>query len=95
MDRREATKRARELRRQQTPAESILWRRLRGKQMEGLKFRRQHILGPFIVDFVNLEHKLIIEIDGGAAQPGREPPAGCKPDGLAGGRGVPRDALLE
>ena len=65
MARPEAIKRARELRRQQTQAEALLWCRLRRKQLDGLKFRRQHILGPFIVDFASLERKLIIEVDGG------------------------------
>lgn len=47
-----------------TDAESSLWRALRGKQLEGLKFRRQQPIGQFIVDFVCLERKLIIEADG-------------------------------
>ena len=61
-----ATKdRARNLRRRSTDAERLLWRRLRDRQIAGLKFRRQHPLGNFIVDFVCLEHRLIIELDGG------------------------------
>lgn len=47
-----------------TEAESILWELLRGKKLEGYKFRRQHIIGPFIADFVNLKYRLIIEVDG-------------------------------
>ncbi len=50
-----------------TEAESILWNYLKGKQT-GFSFRRQHIIGPFIVDFTCLSHKLIIEIDGGYHQ---------------------------
>ncbi len=46
-----------------TEAERCLWEMLRGKQL-GKKFRRQHIIGDFIVDFVCLDHQLIIEIDG-------------------------------
>ena len=47
-----------------TPAEEILWQILRGKKLEGYKFRRQHIIGNFIADFVCLPVKLIIEVDG-------------------------------
>ncbi len=60
-----ATDRARNLRRQSTDAECLLWRHLRDRQLAGLKFRRQHPLGNFIVDFVCLEHLLVIELDGG------------------------------
>jgi very-short-patch-repair endonuclease len=56
--------RAKELRRNQTPAERKLWARLRGKQLGGLKFRRQHPIGRCIVDFCCLARKLVIEIDG-------------------------------
>jgi len=47
-----------------TIAENVLWGFLRDKQLEGIKFRRQHIIDRFIADFISLEHKLIIEIDG-------------------------------
>lgn len=53
------------LRRNMTDAERRLWSKLRSKQLMGLKFRRQHPLGPYIVDFVCLEKNIIIEIDGG------------------------------
>ncbi|MEK7354481.1 MAG: endonuclease domain-containing protein [Chloroflexota bacterium] len=53
------------LRHQQTPAERILWNKLRGIKLNGNKFRRQHPIGNYIVDFVSLENKLVIEIDGG------------------------------
>lgn len=56
--------RARQLRHDATPAEQILWKRLRHRQLRGLKFRRQHPIGEFIVDFYCAEHKLIIELDG-------------------------------
>jgi len=56
--------RARELRQPQTRAETILWRQLRDKRLKGLKFRRQHPIGPFVVDFCCLEHQLVVEIDG-------------------------------
>ncbi len=47
-----------------TQAENALWQILRGKKLEGVKFRRQHIIGSYIADFISLEHKLIIEVDG-------------------------------
>jgi very-short-patch-repair endonuclease len=56
---------SRRLRREMTDAEKRLWRQLRGRQISGCKFRRQHPLGPDIVDFVCLEARLIIELDGG------------------------------
>jgi very-short-patch-repair endonuclease len=48
-----------------TEAEKRLWSRLRSRQILELKFRRQHPIGNYIVDFACLEKKLIIEIDGG------------------------------
>ena len=56
--------RARELRQPQTPAEQKLWAVLRGNNLNGLKFRRQHPIGRFIVDFYCAEVKLVIEVDG-------------------------------
>jgi 5-methyltetrahydrofolate--homocysteine methyltransferase len=47
-----------------TEAENALWQMLRGKKLEGYKFRRQHIIGSYIADFICLRAKLIIEIDG-------------------------------
>ena len=57
--------RARELRQTLTDAEKLLWRRLRLKQIEGQKFRRQAPIGNYIVDFVCFEKRLIVELDGG------------------------------
>ena len=57
--------RARALRNQPTLAEQHLWQYLRGKQMHGIKFRRQQTIGGYIVDFISMEKKLIIELDGG------------------------------
>lgn len=56
---------ARELRKSMTDAERKLWRGLRMRQMFGYKFRRQFMLGKYIADFVCLEARLIIEVDGG------------------------------
>jgi very-short-patch-repair endonuclease len=57
--------RARQLRKNLPDAERLLWRRLRLWQVDGFKFRRQQPLGNYIVDFVCLEKRLIIEVDGG------------------------------
>jgi very-short-patch-repair endonuclease len=56
---------AKKLRINSTDTEKYLWKYLRGKQLTGFKFRRQHPIGRYIVDFVNLERKIIIEVDGG------------------------------
>ncbi len=56
---------ARELRRNPTDAERMLWRHLRLRQFEGYKFRRQQLLGRCIVDFVCLEKRAVVEVDGG------------------------------
>jgi len=56
---------ARELRQKQTDAERALWGRLRNKQLEGVKFRRQQPIGGYIIDFASFEKELVIEIDGG------------------------------
>ena len=56
---------AKRLRRDLTDAERKLWSILRSRQFEGVKFRRQQPIGPFIVDFVCQEQRLIIEADGG------------------------------
>jgi len=56
--------RARQLRREMTPAERKLWQRIRDGQLDGAHIRRQHAVGPFIVDFYCAKAKLVIEIDG-------------------------------
>ena len=53
------------LRKRGTDAENRLWFHLKGKQLEGIKFRRQEPIGKFIVDFVAYEKRLVIELDGG------------------------------
>ena len=57
-------RRARELRHPQTPPEAALWSRIRSGQVAGLKFRRQHPLGRFIVDFCCPARRLVVELDG-------------------------------
>jgi very-short-patch-repair endonuclease len=57
--------RARELRQEMTPAEELLWERLRNRKLAGFKFRRQHPINRFVVDFYCAACKLIVEVDGG------------------------------
>ncbi len=56
--------RARDLRKHQTEAEKLLWSRMRNRQLGGFKFRRQHPVPPYILDFYNEEYKIAIELDG-------------------------------
>ncbi|MDK9702216.1 MAG: endonuclease domain-containing protein [Sulfuritalea sp.] len=55
----------RKLRNNMTDAEARLWQRLRGRQIAGCKFRRQHPFLDYVLDFVCLEKRLIVEVDGG------------------------------
>ena len=57
--------RAKALRKRQTDAEAVLWKHLRDRRLGDHKFRRQQPLGPYIVDFVCFEKRLIVELDGG------------------------------
>ena len=56
--------RARELRQTQTRPEALVWKHLRARQICGLKFRRQHPIGPYVADFACCEKRLVVEIDG-------------------------------
>ena len=58
-----ATHLARNLRKNHTDAEKLLWRLLRDRQLHGCKFRRQLPVGPYIADFACLSRKLIIELE--------------------------------
>jgi very-short-patch-repair endonuclease len=59
---------ARKLRKRMTPAEEKFWPCVRNRRFKGLKFRRQHPVDRYIVDFICMEKKLVIEIDGGIHQ---------------------------
>jgi len=61
----ETKEKRRELRKNLTEAEKALWKKLRGKQLEGLKFFRQYGIGAYIADFYCPERRLVIEVDGG------------------------------
>ena len=58
------TRKARSLREDQTRAEALLWRALRGRGLGGFKFVRQEPIGPYFADFVCRDQMLIVEIDG-------------------------------
>lgn len=55
---------AREFRKEPTPGEKILWGSLRGKRLDGIKFRRQQPIGYFVVDFYSSMYRLVVEVDG-------------------------------
>ena len=62
---RELEEAARAMRREPTEAEQVLWGALQKKQVAGLKFRRQHPVGRFVLDFYCPSIKLVVEVDGG------------------------------
>src|ERR1700760_2968409 len=64
MDRRGMVNRARTLRSNPTATERVLWDRLRQRKLGGLKFPRQAPMGPYVLDFLCLRHRLIVEADG-------------------------------
>src|SRR5208337_573404 len=68
------TENARQLRRNATIPERMLWNRLRGGRLAGLKFRRQQPIGPYIVDFFCHEVGLVVEVDGRSHDGGRKIP---------------------
>lgn len=59
------THQARCLRQRSTDAERVLWRHLRDRRLQGIKFRRQRAIGPYVADFYCAEAALVIEVDGG------------------------------
>ena len=56
---------AREMRKAPTPSEAVLWNALRDRRFRGVKFRRQHVAHPYILDFFAPALKLAVEVDGG------------------------------
>ena len=75
---------ARELRKDMPEAEKKLWRHLKGRRLGDLRFRRQHTIGPFIADFVCLDARIVIELDGDQHGKGGAP-----------SRDARRDAVIE
>jgi len=83
---------AREMRGDSTEAENLLWQALRGKRIEGLKFRRQLPLDGYILDFVCFDAKLIVELDG---RPAWRVPTRHHSRSTLRGEGVQDAAILE
>ena len=68
----EAIAGARQLRQRSTLAEETLWEALRGRRLVGARFRRQHALGPYVLDFCCPESRLVVEVDGPVHEAQRE-----------------------
>ena len=64
----EMLERAKTLRKEMTLAESLLWQRLRAGRLEGIHFRRQQVIGRYIVDFYCHQAGVVVEVDGGIHQ---------------------------
>src|SRR5882757_912032 len=72
MDRKAMVKRARALRSNPSATEKLLWSRPRQRKLSGLKFRRQTPMGPYVLDFLCLRHRLVVEADGPFHEPERD-----------------------
>ena len=97
--RRPETYTARRLRRQMTLPEVLLWERLRG-QKTGVKFRRQHSIGVYVVDFYCAALKLVVEVDGRAHDMGSNPQRDASRDGFLAENGyavlrIPAQEVLD
>ncbi|THD77307.1 MAG: endonuclease domain-containing protein [Phenylobacterium sp.] len=80
--------RAKALRRTMSLPEVLLWRALKGRQLRGLQFRRQHPLGPYILDFYCDAQKLAVEIDGDSHSFGDRPGHDARRDAWLLGQGI-------
>ncbi len=81
-------KRAKSLRRTLSPPEVRVWVRLRSRQPDGLVFRRQHPMGPYILDFYCARARLAVEIDGWGHNMGDQPERDMRKDAWLEGRGL-------
>jgi very-short-patch-repair endonuclease len=79
---------ARKLRREMSLPEVILWRNLRGDKLEGLRFRRQHPMGAYVLDFYCDAAKLAVEIDGAHHSLGDNPARDAERDAWLAARGI-------
>ena len=79
---------ARHLRRRLTLPEGLLWRALKAGKADGLKFRKQHPLGPYILDFYCHQARLCVEVDGGAHGFGNRPGLDARRDGWLADKGI-------
>ena len=81
-------RRAKQLRREMTAPEAKLWMSLRGKRADGIKFRRQHPIGPFVLDFYCDAARLAVEVDGFVHVTGDHPRRDSRRDEWLALRGV-------
>jgi very-short-patch-repair endonuclease len=79
---------SRRLRREMTPPEVLLWVRLRPLRAQGVRFRRQHPVGPYVLDFYCAESRLAVEVDGFAHLTEDRPLRDAKRDGWLEAQGV-------
>jgi len=84
----EAAARARVLRRSMSSPEALLWTGLRSRQLDGLKFRRQHPMGIYVIDFYCPEVKLAVEVDGIGHSHGQRPEADRRRDAWFEDQGI-------
>ncbi|HZZ89089.1 MAG TPA: endonuclease domain-containing protein [Caulobacteraceae bacterium] len=82
------TEKAQQLRREMSPPEQLLWSRMQGRGLDGLKFRRQHPFEPYILDFYCHEAKLAVEIDGWGHNMGDQPQRDERRDAFLASNGV-------
>ncbi len=85
---RPGTSRARELRQQETPPEGILWSKLRGRRLGGLKFRRQFACPPYTLDFYCPDAKLAVEVDGHVHRSPEQAAHDARRDAVLVGQGI-------
>ncbi|WP_411289069.1 endonuclease domain-containing protein [Phenylobacterium sp.] len=76
------------LRRRLSLPEVVLWRALRGRKLNGLHFRKQHPIGPYVLDFYCHEAKLAVEVDGGSHSFGDRPERDLRRDGWLTDQGI-------
>jgi very-short-patch-repair endonuclease len=79
---------ARELRKEMSVPERVLWSALRGSRLDGLRFRRQHPMGPYVFDFFCASARLAVEIDSYAHEVGDQPRRDAVRDGWMAERGI-------
>ncbi len=76
------------LRRRLTLPEGLLWRAIKGGKADGLKFRKQHPIGPYVLDFYCASVALCVEVDGGSHGMGRRPEADAQRDAWLAAKGI-------
>jgi very-short-patch-repair endonuclease len=79
---------AKTLRRRLTLPEGLLWRAIKGRKLQGLHFRRQHPIGPYVLDFYCDAAKLAVEIDGQSHDFGGQPQRDERRDAWVGAKGI-------